>query len=181
MIQIKPVAPADIPLLRHIAIQSYRDHYLHLWHDEGDWYIKKCFTLTTLEEEYNNPNSRFFLLYWDNEPAGFLKINMHAALGEITAAEGLELERIYLTKAAKGKGIGKQAIDLTAAIAIQQHKKVIWLKAMDSSKDAIAFYEKMGFQLCGTHYLNFEPMKKEYRGMVVMKKEIIPGFHFKEG
>ena len=47
---------------------------------------------------------------------------------------------------------------------------------MDSSKDAIAFYEKMGFQLCGTHYLDFEPMKKEFRGMVVMKKELIPPF-----
>ena len=127
MIKIKPVALADIPLLRDIALQSYRDHYLHLWHDGGDWYVKKCFTLNALEAEYNNPNSRFFLLYWDNEPAGFLKINMHAALEEITAADGMELERIYLTKAASGKGIGKQAIDLTVTIVIQQHKKVIWL------------------------------------------------------
>lgn len=43
---------------------------------------------------------------------------------------------------------------------------------MDSSNGPIAFYTKMGFQLCGTTRLSFEQMKEELRGMVIMKKEI---------
>jgi ribosomal protein S18 acetylase RimI-like enzyme len=174
-IQIKPVLINDLTLLRNIAIQSYCDHYLHLWYDGGDWYLKKCFTVAVLEEEFNNENSCFFIAWLNNEPAGFLKINKHAAWGEINAEDGLELERVYLTNTASGKGIGKQLIDITLAMAKDLNKKFVWLKAMDSSKEAIAFYHKAGFELCGTHYLDFEQMKEEYRSMVVMRN-LIPAF-----
>jgi ribosomal protein S18 acetylase RimI-like enzyme len=55
-------------------------------------------------------------------------------------------------------------------IAKEKNKKLIWLKVMDSSKDAIEFYKKMGFEICGTAHLNFEMMKPEYREMYVMRK-----------
>ena len=172
-IQIKPVTVTDLLILKDIAIQSYSDHYLHLWYDGGDWYLKKCFTLAVLEEEFNNENSSFFIAWLNNEPAGFLKINKHAAWGEINAKDGLELERVYLTKAASGKGIGKKFMDITIGMAIDLNKKFVWLKAMDSSRGAIAFYHKMGFELCGTQHLNVEQMKEGYRGMVVMRKNLI--------
>ena len=58
----------------------------------------------------------------------------------------------------------------------QQHKKdVVFLKAMDSSDDAIAFYKTIGFEICGSFQLpmpTFEWMKEEYRVMVVLKKDL---------
>lgn len=175
-IQIKPVGTNDLAILRDIAVRAYSDHYLQLWHDSGAWYLQKYFSFSVLEEEFRNENSQFFIAWLNNEPAGFLKININAAWEDISAKEGLELERIYLTKKASAKGVGKQLLNLTMRAAKQHNKKFIWLKAMDSSTGAIAFYHKMGFELCGTHHLGFEQMKEEYRGMVVMKRNLIPSF-----
>ena len=84
----------------------------------------------------------------------------------------LELERIYLTKNRQGRGIGRRLVALTFDLARSHNKDIVWLKAMDTSADAIGFYEKMGFTNCGTMRLNFERMKPEMRGMISMKYEL---------
>ncbi len=174
MVQIKPVTTTAIPLLRDIAIESYSDHYLHLWHDGGAWYIEKCFGQNILETEFNDSNSSFFLVYYKEILAGFLKLNKDAAWENINSTEGLELERIYLLKRFSGKGIGKHLVKFTFELAREYNKKIVWLKAMDSSQEAIAFYNKMGFEICGKTRLEFEQMKSAYRGMVVMKYLVSP-------
>jgi ribosomal protein S18 acetylase RimI-like enzyme len=84
----------------------------------------------------------------------------------------MELERIYLNKEATGKGIGKRLVDLTLETAQENNKDLVWLKAMDTSDEPIAFYEKMGFSIKGTHCLKHRLMKEELRGMVILTKEI---------
>jgi GNAT superfamily N-acetyltransferase len=173
MLEIRPVTVRDLSLLQRAAIAAYSDHYLHLWYDKAKWYIERCFSLTTIKLELENPNCTFFLAFWDQEPVGFLKLNLHAAFEDIPGTEALELERIYLTKKATGKGIGSQLVHTSLQIAKHLHKKCIWLKAMDSSMEAIAFYKSQGFTICGTHTLEFPQMIESYRGMVIMKKEIL--------
>jgi hypothetical protein len=51
------------------------------------------------------------------------------------------------------------------------NKEIIWLKAMDSS-DAVLFYERLGFERCGTSILDFEQMKIDFRGMIIMMKKL---------
>lgn len=160
----------DAALLSVVALNAYCDHYLHLWFDNGEWYKKRCFTKEVLQVELDDPNNLFYIAYEDDEPAGFLKLRINAVLETDSSKNGLELERIYLTKAASRKGIGKQLMELSLSIAKQYQKEIIWLKAMDSSVGSIAFYRQMGFEICGVTRLSFEQMKEEYRGMVIMKK-----------
>ena len=168
-IRITPCTTADLYTLQDIAINAYGDHYLYLWYDGGRWYIDKCFSEAALKKELEDPNSAFFLLYLGEELAGFLKLNIDKAFEGGSAEESLELERIYLTKSASGKGVGRQAVAFAVDFARQRNKRLIWLKAMDSSK-SVDFYEQNGFEKCGTHHLNFEAMKPEYRGMYVMQR-----------
>lgn len=171
-ITIRKIDSTDAALLASTALKAYCDHYLHLWHDNGEWYIKKCFTKEVMQLELDDPNNLFYIAYEGYESAGFLKLRINAMLEQDYTKNGLELERIYLTKAASRKGIGKQLMELSITIAKQYQKEIIWLKAMDSSNGPIAFYRQMGFELCGLTRLSFEQMKEEYRGMVVMKKEL---------
>ncbi|MEO7530116.1 MAG: GNAT family N-acetyltransferase, partial [Sediminibacterium sp.] len=69
-----------------------------------------------------------------------------------------------------GKGIGKNLMLFSEEIATQHKKQGIFLKAMDTSNDALIFYEKMGYTKCGTLVLPFEQMKEEYRGMIILNK-----------
>ncbi|WP_276497427.1 GNAT family N-acetyltransferase [Pontibacter litorisediminis] len=162
---------AELHTLQDIAIRSYNDHYLYLWFDGGAWYVDRSFKEETLREELTDPNAAFYLIYHEAKLVGFLKLNLHKELEGYTADEALELERIYLTKAASGKGIGREAVTFTKEVAAKYNKRVIWLKAMDSSR-SVDFYEQNGFEKCGTYTLPFEQMKPEYRGMYVMKLEL---------
>jgi diamine N-acetyltransferase len=170
-IAIIPCTSQSLHTLQDIAINSYGDHYLYLWHDGGMWYIDKCFSDSTLKEELSDSNAVFFLVYVDDELVGYLKLNINKALEGYTEQEALELERIYLLKSSSGKGIGKAVMDFTKQYAREKDKKVIWLKSMDSSK-SVNFYEQNGFIKCGEYKLDFEQMKEAFRGMFIMKLEI---------
>jgi GNAT superfamily N-acetyltransferase len=169
-IEIKRIGVADAASLSEIAVHAYCDHYKYLWYDEGNWYIEKSFSEENLFHELENANAWFFIIYSNKEAVGFVKLNIDAPFADEENINTLELERIYLTRSASGKGIGKKTIDYIIKIAKEKNKKLIWLKVMDSSTDATEFYKKMGFETCGTAHLNFEMMKPEYRGMFVMKK-----------
>ncbi|WP_347158525.1 GNAT family N-acetyltransferase [Pontibacter chitinilyticus] len=169
--RITPCTTGDIYTLQDIAINAYGDHYLYLWFDGGAWYLERSFSESALRKELADPNAAFFLIHHQQELVGFLKLNINQPFEAYTAEEALELERIYLTKAASGKGIGREAVNFTKAFAKERNKRVIWLKAMDSSR-SVDFYEQNGFEKCGTYTLDFEQMKPEYRGMHILQLEL---------
>lgn len=177
-VSFHPLAVADAPALSNIALRAYRDHYLDYWYDRGEWYMQHSFAPDQLALELASSNARYFRIDLNGEPVGFLKINLDKALPNSSTApeqavrEGIELERIYLTKNATGHGVGQAAMQLVEQIARERGKKTLWLKAMDSSP-AIGFYARMGFRHHATHRLSFPQMKEELRGMVVLVKTVV--------
>ncbi|RIV23585.1 GNAT family N-acetyltransferase [Fibrisoma montanum] len=163
---------ADAPLLADVARRAYTDHYLHLWHDGGAWYMERCFTPAVLQRELDNSNARFYLVRQQGQAVGFFKLNLDQPLKGQETVNAMELERIYLSKDVTGQGIGKAVLTFVVDYARQLGKELIWLKAMDTSHDAIAFYERMGFVVCGTDRLTFDVMKEDVRGMVVMRRPL---------
>lgn len=170
-IAISPCLLADLTDLREIAIEAYNDHYTYLWHDGGAWYLNRCFSEEVLRDDLAHPNASYFMIQYKDEPVGFMKYNKNKALEGYTDEECLELERLYLVDRASGIGIGKLAVDFTVQYALESGKRVVWLKAMDSSR-SVDFYEQNGFVRWGTDELDFEQMKEIYRGMVIMKRDI---------
>lgn len=171
-ISIQKLEAKDAVLLHEVAIKAYSDHYLDLWHDHGKWYIEKYFSVDKLTQELSDANAVFFIAYYNSKPIGFLKININATLEGEEDENALELERIYLNKEVTGKGIGRELVDLTFEIARKNNKKVVWLKAMDTSEGSIAFYKKMAFAITGIYRLKHPLMKEELRGMVIMAKRL---------
>jgi diamine N-acetyltransferase len=185
MIRIFKLSVADAEWLSLVATRAYFDSYTHLWFDnDASWYVERCFNVEQLKRELLDENTLFFGVEDATEGLGFLKLNVNYPLSKNACqadylelltfetdenANALELERIYLTKNGQGRGIGKRLVQLTFDLARSHKKEVVWLKAMDTSFDALGFYTQMGFVKCGTMRLNFEIMKPEVRGMVAMK------------
>jgi GNAT superfamily N-acetyltransferase len=168
-IEYKVCSKDDISDLLSIAIQSYNEHYTHLWADEGKNYVKNSFNHEQLLKEINNPNAVFFLVITDSTPVGFVKLNIDKAIDAYAHNEALELERIYFLKDASGKGLGKKTLSMIKELAKNRGKKVIWLKAMKGGA-AHGFYQKQGFILNDETILNYPFIKEEYREMVTMIK-----------
>lgn len=172
---IQNVGIESVALLSDVAIHAYTDHYLHLWkNNDADWYINRCFTIEVLTAELNDPNNVFYIVFENNKPLGFFKIVLSNPLSieGIFEQNALYLERVYFIKEAVGKGLGEIAFNFAVDTARQLNKKIIWLTAMDSSIKPIAAYTRMGYEICGTKRLDFEQIKDEMRGMVIMKKTL---------
>ncbi|MFT2009566.1 GNAT family N-acetyltransferase [Pontibacter sp. 13R65] len=169
---ISPCSKGDIPDLINIAIASYTEHYTQLWHDGGVQYVKQQFSYNTILREWTDANAAFFMLYFQGNLVGFLKLNLSKELKGYEKEECLELERIYIIKAVSGSGIGAEAVRFTLDYAQNLGKRVVWLKAMDSAAEVIHFYERSGFRKCATFVLDAPTMKEEFRGMYVMKQEL---------
>lgn len=171
-VRFQHLSPTDAPGLSEVARRAYADHYLDLWYDAGAWYMNRSFAPDVLRRELEDTNARFYLLLAGDEPIGFLKLNLDRPSPCNPSLKALELERIYLVKQATGQGVGKTAMQFVDEQARQLGRQLIWLKAMDSSHDALTFYEKMGFERCGTDRLNFAVMKEAYWGMVILQRPL---------
>jgi diamine N-acetyltransferase len=176
MTTIYKASAADAAMLTQLARDIYQEHYLHLWHTGGaNWYMNEyAYASHKIEQELTDPLVEYFIAADNDLPLGYMKLNIAATLDENAAA--LEVERIYLHKNAAGKGIGKQLMALALLRAKELKKEILFLKAMDSSLDAIAFYQKLGYVICGSLQLpmpEFSLMKEEYRGMVILKRGVL--------
>jgi diamine N-acetyltransferase len=168
---------ADAAMLTQLARNIYQEHYLHLWHPGGaQWYMEQyAYNFNKIEKELQDPNIEYYIASKNGSIAGYLKIILHTSLEASAEKNALEIERIYLYKKFTGKGLGKALMELAQKKANALKKDIIFLKAMDSGTDAMAFYKKNGFAICGNLQLPmpaFELMKAAFRGMVIMKKNI---------
>lgn len=170
-LKIEKISISEVEKLSEVATRAYFDHYRHLWYDEGKWYAHKCFNTSQLTEELLDAKNTFFFAILNEKHVGFLKLRPE---NQLTGQEGngFEVERIYLTNEATGRKVGRKLMEFAIEKAIQQNKDYVWLKAMDSSQNAIRFYESLGFVICGTSRLDFEQMKTEYLAMVAMRRNL---------
>jgi ribosomal protein S18 acetylase RimI-like enzyme len=172
---IRQINTSHAAALSALAKAIYVEHYLHLWYPGGaDWYMnEQAYPEEKLRAELSDPNNLHYIVYDEQKtPQGYLKLRIKATLSGQEEKDCLEIERIYLHKAATGKGVGRQLMELSERVARQYNKDIIFLKAMDSSQDAIGFYQRMGYRVCGRLVLPFTQMKEVYRGMVILQKTV---------
>ena len=165
-------------LLGKLAKEIYKQYYLHLWYPGGaEWYMEQyAYATDKIEKEIANPATEYYIATVHGVPVGYIKLNLFAILPGEEKADKMEVERIYLDTTSKGKGLGKKLMLLALQRATELQKEIIFLKAMDSATDAIAFYKSLGYTICDSFQLplpDFELMKKEYRGMVVLKRKVL--------
>jgi diamine N-acetyltransferase len=178
MISIHKATLTNASLISSLAKKIYQEHYLHLWQPGGaQWYMHEyAYAQHKIENELADCNVEYFIAAENGIYIGYMKIVLTAILPSDETMDALEVERIYLHQSAMGKGLGKKLMELAMQKAQQLKKQIIFLKAMDSSTAAIAFYKKIGYQICGSVQLPlpaFYLLKEQYRGMVILKKEVL--------
>lgn len=114
-------------------------------------YLERAYNLNQLEQELANQSSQFFFVYFNQEVAGYLKINTGDAQSEAIGDDSLEVERIYVKKKFQKHGFGKHLMNKAMEIALQEKKNKIWLGVWEDNENAIAFYQKKGFVQTGSH------------------------------
>lgn len=168
---IKKAHLADLKEVQEIGVRSYLPHYAHLWKEGGiDWYMHRCFSDEILRAELSDPNIEYYIVSAENDNIAILKLVLQKPLPDSEIKNALYLEKIYFIKEWTGKGAGGELIRFVFNRAGDLNRECVWLMAMDTSDKPVAAYKKSGFILHSRTRLDFEMMKEEYRGMVVLKK-----------
>lgn len=151
-ITVRKCSTDDLPLLQKISVETFYETFKDQNSPENmQAYLERAFDIKQLTKELSHPSSEFYFVYSSGEIAGYLKVNGNDAQSEKMSDDSLEIERIYIRKRFHKQGLGHYLIRTAIEIAVKQHIKKIWLGVWEKNKNAIAFYEKMGFIPTGTH------------------------------
>jgi ribosomal protein S18 acetylase RimI-like enzyme len=167
-ISIRQCLINELETLQEIGYETFAETYSRINSPETlHSYLQKAFNTKKLLEELGNAYCKFYFMYLGNELVGYLKINDAPAQTDINDPESMEIERIYIRKEHKAKGLGKVLVDYTLQQA--RKKNYVWLGVWEKNVDAIAFYKKVGFIETGRHSFR---MGDELQSDLVMKKFI---------
>lgn len=151
-IKITKCSREDLQTLQKISIDTFHDTFKDQNTPENmQAYLAKAFHSEQLERELANPSSDIYFVYFNDEVAGYLKVNVNDAQSEKMGEEFLEIERIYIRNQFQNHGLGKHLLNKAIEIAINKNKSKVWLGVWEKNRKAIAFYNKMGFIQTGAH------------------------------
>lgn len=156
--------------LKKLAYQTFDESFRPMNTEETiDTYLSETFTERKLSLELMTNGSEFYFIYSDEELAGYLKINYAPAQTDINDPNSVEIERIYVKKDFKGKGLGKQLMSFAEELAVKAGKKYLWLGVWERNRDAIEFYKHINYIITGEHQFK---VGNEMQTDLIMRKEI---------
>jgi putative acetyltransferase len=133
---IRDIQPSDNPLLANLIRDVLIEFEVP---KEGSTYADKV--LDTLYEHYSQPRAAFYVVELDGEIVGCGGvIQLDNYKGNIC-----ELQKMYFTKAARGKGIGSKILTLCLEKAKKLGFDQVYLETRSNMKVAQDLYLKYGF------------------------------------
>ncbi|MFB8376000.1 GNAT family N-acetyltransferase [Paenibacillus taichungensis] len=151
-VEIRACRHEDLLKLQEISIETFNDTFKDQNSpDNMRAYLERAFNAKQLEAELSNSCSDIFFVYYNDELAGYLKLNRDGAQSEQMNNASLEIERIYIRKKFQKHGLGKYLLNKALETALEYKKKEIWLGVWEKNDNAIAFYKKMGFVQTSLH------------------------------
>ena len=169
-IHLQKITKNNVQDLQEVSIQTFTETFKDNNSEKSlNDYLNTAYELTKLEKELENPHSEFYFAYFNNELAGYLKININYAKSEKMGENALEVERIYIKKSFKRRGIGRHLIETAEQLAKKYQKNLMWLGVWEYNPKAIAFYETLGFKVIGAHSFF---MGEEEQTDLIMSKQL---------
>ena len=153
-ITIRKATPDDAKLLTDLSYTTFWDAFAH--HpknapDDLEHYMRQAFSVEQIETELAEPKSLFLIAEIEGKPAGYAKLNIGTTEDGISAAQPIELARLYSHQEYIGKGVGQNLMDACFEFARANKHDVMWLGVWEFNPRAQRFYEKNGFRAVGRH------------------------------
>ena len=167
-IAVRKADLSDLAALQQVGRDTFFETFAQS-NTEADMkkYLEQSFNETKVKEELTNPDSLLFIAWDDDQPIGYLKVNVDKAQTELQDKTALEIERIYVRSTHHGKNVGHLLYEKALEIALRQKKAYIWLGVWEENPRAIRFYEKNGFIAFDKHIFR---MGEDEQTDILMKK-----------
>jgi ribosomal protein S18 acetylase RimI-like enzyme len=149
---MRQVTVQDIPVLRAVAIQSFRDLLEKSNSPENmKLYIDNNLSYAQLEKEFHEHGTVFFIFFDGDNAIAYLKLRIGYEPEELKGIRALEIERLYCIQEYVGRKVGSLLMQTALDYARQHTYELVWLGVWEDNPRAIAFYQKWGFEKFGSH------------------------------
>jgi len=146
-VSITKASKKDAETLLKLAVTTFRESHGHsAAADDIGEYINAKFTLKNIERELSDESNVFYLIYVNEELAGYSKIIYNKAYENLTQANSTKLERLYVLEKFHDLKVGKQLMDFNLNLAKQNAQTGLWLYVWTENHRAVRFYTNYGFQ-----------------------------------
>ncbi|MGQ0740618.1 MAG: GNAT family N-acetyltransferase [Bacteroidota bacterium] len=167
---IRFATAADSSLIADLSRQTFYETFARQNTAENmEKFMSEQFSKERLMAEVGAPGNIFLLAFAGDVPVGYVKMREGEQKVEFGNKTSIEIARIYAASSSIGKGVGSALMQRCIEIARGMNKEIIWLGVWEKNQQAIAFYQKWGFEQFGTHVfkLGNDPqtdwlMKKEF-------------------
>ncbi len=152
MTSILKAQPEDISLLARLGCTTFiESHGNSATKKDIDQFVNENFTEQAFKEELQDPNNIYYIIYHDNQPAGYSKIIYNSPYLHIQTKNVTKLARIYLLKDFYGLQLGRDLLQFNIELSKQNNQMGMWLFAWIENHRALNFYKKSGFEIIGTY------------------------------
>ena len=132
-VRFRRATGADLTAVQAIVAGALAEYGLHLLLESSD------VDLTSVERHYDGRGGRLEIIESPGgEPLGIL--------GWRPAGDVAELKKLYLTRAARGRGIGRLAIERAVAFARAAGCRAVVLETSARLREANRLYTRFGFR-----------------------------------
>ncbi|WP_044205247.1 GNAT family N-acetyltransferase [Flammeovirga sp. OC4] len=136
--QIRPIKTSDNEKIGHLIQEVLEEHEANL---PGTAYFDEM--LFSLSQVYQPEKAIYYVIEEDGNIIGGAGINVLEG-GDNSICE---LQKIYLKKEARGKGLGRKLIKKCLDFAAEKKYSNCYLETMPQLSKGIELYEKEGFKM----------------------------------
>ena len=153
MITIAKANPEDYAVLSIIGSKSLiESHGSSASEEVMNTYVNENFNPDKCKQELSDPNNIYHIIYYNDQPAGYSKIQFNTPHSTIPDQQVTKLERLYLLQAFYSLKLGLELFRFNVALSKEHNQAGMWLYVWKENHRAIYFYEKAGFQIVGDGY-----------------------------
>lgn len=152
-IRISIADAGDAAMIADLSRRTFLDTFgPHNSAGNMEQFLRLQFSRDELIQQVGAPGNTFLLARLEDRIAGYARLYESRDLPrELAGTAAIEVSRIYAEQFALGRGVGKALMEACIHLARESGKEWIWLGVWEHNHRAIAFYEKMGFEIFGRH------------------------------
>jgi diamine N-acetyltransferase len=150
MIIIQKATATEAVLIADIGARSFLEsHGNSAPAADVESYVSGKYNLKAVEEELNNHENIFHIIYYETQAVGFSQIIFNKPHTLIESTGITKLEKLYLLKEFHDLKLGLTLFEFTVSLSKEENQNGIWLFVWTRNQRAITFYKKNGFKIIG--------------------------------
>ena len=152
MISIIRAREQDADLLTTMGRTSFVESHGHSATIENiNQYLDEKYTPEIVQKELRYDDNIYHIIYYNNLPAGYSKINFNTGHPSIISENVTKLERLYLLKPYYALKLGLALLKFNIELSQKYGQSGMWLYVWTGNDRAITFYNTALFKIIGKY------------------------------